>query len=91
MTLDDALQKINDFSYLIGTDRDGMSIDELIIVPSTGENQGEIIAKVHMEEPYDIYLIGHNDFCILALLDLHDYSNTGVVFTENLDRIVEIN
>jgi hypothetical protein len=88
MTLAAAQQLIIDQAHLIGAFRGKTEIEEFAIVPMNGDNLGEIVMQVLWEEPYLHLLAGHNDFKVIALLDLADYPNSGILLYEDLEIII---
>jgi hypothetical protein len=88
MTLKEALQQVNDNSKLIGTKHGKGVIDELVIIPTQGDQLGEIIKQVLWGESYSHLLFGFDDFEIIGLLDFQDYPNSGILLYDSLDNII---
>jgi len=91
MTLNEAQEKIKQNSHLIGTQKGTSIIDHLIIVPLSGDKLGDIVKQVLWEEEYRHLLFGHDDFKVLALLDIEKFSDNGLLLYEDLEAIIDKN
>lgn len=89
MNYKQAVDKIKEHESLIEMEIKGRTISELVIVPSDRQHDRNIIDRVYWDKPFDDLLLGHTDFEIIVLFDLHTvYRATGLLVTENLENVL---